>query len=70
MSGPNARDYLEGSEIFFEEAGIRLLFKSYAGYPEYTQLNAPFEPAVSILDLLANVELADCRRHITAGTPA
>lgn len=70
LSGPSARDYLAGSEKLFADAGIRLLFKSYAGYPEYPQLHAPFEPAVSILDLLANVELADCRRHITAAPPA
>jgi hypothetical protein len=70
LTGPSARDYLAGSERLFAEAGIRLLFKSYAGYPAYSQLNAPFEPAVSILDVLANVELADCRRCITAVPPA
>jgi hypothetical protein len=69
LSGPSAREYLAGSERLFEEAGIRLLFKSYAGYPEYPQLHAPFEPAVSILDVLANVELSDCRRCITAVPP-
>jgi WbqC-like protein family len=66
LSGPSARDYLAGSERLFEQAGIRLLFKSYAGYPEYRQLHVPFEHAVSIVDVLANVELADCRRCITA----
>ena len=66
LTGPNARGYLAGSEPLFAEAGIRLLFKSYAGYPEYPQLHAPFEHAVSVIDVLANVELADCRRHITA----
>ncbi len=70
LSGPSARDYLAGSEGLFAEAGIRLLFKSYAGYPEYSQLHAPFEHAVSILDVLANVELSDCRRCITAVPPA
>ena len=70
LSGPSARDYLAGSEGLFAAAGIRLLFKSYAGYPEYPQLHTPFEHAVSILDVLANVELADCRRCITAAPPA
>lgn len=70
LSGPSARDYLAGSEGLFADAGIRLLFKSYAGYPEYPQLHAPFEHAVSILDVLANVELSDCRRCITAQPPA
>lgn len=70
LSGPNARDYLKGSEELFARAGIRLLFKSYSGYPEYPQLHRPFEHAVSIVDVLANVELADCRRCITAGSTA
>ena len=70
LSGPSARDYLAGSEGLFDQAGIRLSFKSYEGYPEYPQLHAPFEHAVSILDVLANVELADCRRFITAAPPS
>jgi hypothetical protein len=69
LSGPSARDYLAGSEGLFEQAGIRLLYKSYESYPEYPQLHAPFEHAVSVLDVLANVELADCRRCITGKSP-
>jgi hypothetical protein len=70
LSGPSARDYLKGSEELFARAGIRLLFKNYSGYPEYPQLHRPFEHAVSIVDVLANVELADCRSYITAGPAA
>jgi len=66
LSGPSARGYLAGHEGLFEEAGIRLSFKGYDGYPEYQQLQAPFEHAVSILDVLASVRLADCRRCITS----
>ena len=66
LSGPSARTYLAGNEPLFKEAGIRLLFKSYDGYPQYTQLHQPFDHAVSILDVLANVDLRDCRRFITA----
>jgi hypothetical protein len=66
LTGPSARGYLSGSEGLFEAAGVRLSFKSYEGYPEYRQLHAPFEPAVSIVDLLANVELRECRRYMTA----
>jgi len=66
LSGPSARSYIAGSEDAFEEAGIRVTFKSYEGYPEYRQLHRPFEHAVSVLDVLANVELSDCRRCITA----
>lgn len=67
LSGPSARDYLAGSEQLFDQAGVRLSFKSYEGYPVYTQLYEPFEHAVSILDVLANVELGKCREVITAG---
>jgi hypothetical protein len=35
----------------FEQAGIRLEYKQY-NYPEYEQLYPPFEPAVSVIDLL------------------
>jgi len=66
LSGPSARAYLAGHESLFEQAGIRLLFKSYEGYPEYSQLHQPFEHAVSILDVLANVELEECGRYITS----
>lgn len=68
LSGPNARAYLAGSEAYFERAGIRLLFKNYSGYPEYPQLCQPFEHSVSIVDVLANVELKDCRRCITGAS--
>jgi hypothetical protein len=67
LTGPSARSYLSGCEGLFEEAGVRLRFKSYVGYPEYRQLSEPFEHAVSVIDLLANVELGECRHYITAG---
>jgi hypothetical protein len=50
VSGPSARDYIVESK--FEEAGIELVYKDYAGYPEYPQFYPPFEHGVSILDLL------------------
>ncbi|MEW6320999.1 MAG: WbqC family protein [Acidobacteriota bacterium] len=50
LSGPSARNYLD--ETAFERAGITIEWKSYAGYPVYTQLHPPFEHAVTILDLL------------------
>ena len=49
LSGPAARTYLELEQ--FEQAGIRLEYKVY-DYPEYEQLYPPFEPAVSVIDLL------------------
>lgn len=53
LSGPSARDYIDDAR--FEEAGIALSYKDYAGYPEYPQLYPPFEHAVSVLDVLFNV---------------
>jgi len=49
ISGPSARDYIEADK--FAAAGITLEFMTY-DYPEYPQLYPPFDPRVSILDLL------------------
>ena len=49
ISGPSARDYIETEK--FDAAGIRLEYVKY-DYPEYPQLYPPFDPAVSVLDLL------------------
>ncbi len=50
LSGPAARDYLVPSR--WTEAGIALRYKDYDGYADYAQIAAPFEPAISIVDLL------------------
>lgn len=52
VSGPAAKDYLD--EAAFLAAGVRVVWKDYAGYPAYRQMHEPFEPSVSILDLLFN----------------
>jgi len=49
LSGPAAKAYLEPD--LFERAGIRLEYKVY-DYPAYEQLYLPFEPKVSVIDLL------------------
>lgn len=49
LSGPSARDYIEAEK--FEEAGIALEYIQY-NYPEYPQLYPPFDPHVTILDLM------------------
>lgn len=49
LSGPSARAYID--EALFTEAGIQLEWMTY-GYPEYQQLHPPYDPHVSILDLL------------------
>jgi hypothetical protein len=49
ISGPSARSYIENEK--FEAAGITLEYMDYH-YPEYPQLHPPFDPHVTILDLL------------------
>lgn len=49
ISGPSARGYIEREK--FDKAGVTLEYINY-DYPSYEQLYPPFEPFVSILDLL------------------
>ena len=49
LSGPAAQAYLIPELL--ENEGIRLEYKKY-NYPEYPQLFPPFEPYVSVIDLL------------------
>jgi hypothetical protein len=49
VSGPSARDYIEQDQ--FDAAGISLEYMVY-DYAEYPQLYPPYDPQVSILDLL------------------
>jgi hypothetical protein len=49
LSGPSARAYID--ESLFEEHGIALEWMSY-DYPDYPQLYPPYDPHVSVLDLL------------------
>ncbi len=52
VSGPAAKDYIIASD--YEKAGIELHWKDYSAYPPYTQMHEPYDPYVSILDLLFN----------------
>ena len=49
ISGPAARDYLDEAQL--ASAGITLEYMSY-DYPEYDQLYPPYDPQVSVVDLL------------------
>jgi hypothetical protein len=49
ISGPTAREYLEEDKL--RAAAVDLEYMVY-DYPEYDQLYPPFDPYVSILDLL------------------
>jgi WbqC-like protein family len=61
VSGPSARDYLDEGE--FASRGIAVRWMDYEGYPEYPQVHPPFDPAVSIVDLLFNAG-ADAPRYM------
>ena len=52
ISGPAAKDYLQVEH--FSKNNIKVSWIDYSGYPEYRQLNPPFEHQVSILDLIFN----------------
>ena len=52
LSGPTAKSYLQ--EELFTRQGISVSYMDYSGYPEYRQLYPPFEPSVTILDLIFN----------------
>lgn len=64
ISGPAAKDYLSSHEHLFSKNNIHLTYKDYKGYPEYKQLSEPFENAVSIIDLIANVEINQIKNYI------
>lgn len=51
LSGPTAKPYTDSTK--YQQAGIELKYKSYEYLP-YNQLWGPFEPNVSIIDLLFN----------------
>lgn len=52
ISGPSAKNYVQ--EQVFSDAGIKLTWFDYAGYPEYPQAWGDFVHGVTILDLLFN----------------
>ena len=52
LSGPTARGYID--EELFRSEKISLRYMDYSGYSEYEQLYPPFEPRVSIIDLIFN----------------
>lgn len=49
ISGPSASSYIENEK--FQAAGIKLEYMEY-NYPEYPQLFPPYDPSVTVLDLM------------------
>jgi hypothetical protein len=66
LSGPAAKDYLDRDR--FADAGIEVEWMQYEGYPPYSQQGTPFEPGVSILDLLLNTG-DDAREYMERREP-
>jgi hypothetical protein len=50
VSGPNAKAYLDEERFAAEE--IAVSWFEYGPYPEYEQVHPPFDPRVSILDVV------------------
>ncbi len=65
LSGPSARDYIEAEK--FAAAGITLEYVQY-DYPEYPQLYPPYDPFVSILDLIFMTG-PEAARYLEQGKP-
>jgi hypothetical protein len=61
ISGPAAKAYIDDDT--FARMGVELVWKDYAGYPQYRQSELPFEHGLSILDLLFNAG-ADAPKYI------
>jgi hypothetical protein len=64
ISGLAAKNYIEGQEHLFEQENIQLTFKYYPIYPTYPQLCKPFEQAVSIVDMIANIPVQEIKNYI------
>ncbi len=50
LSGPAAQSYIRPE--LWEAAGLELAWKTYPDYPVYAQIAEPFDPFVSIIDVL------------------
>ena len=64
LSGPAAASYLDGLENLFHKRGIELKYKDYSNYPVYDQISKPFESAVSIVDMIANLDWLEIPRYM------
>ena len=63
ISGPSGMNYLSEANHLFTAKNIKLSFKKYPEFVPYKQLHEPFENAVSILDLIANIEYSQIKKY-------
>ena len=66
ISGPSAKNYIEGYEDLFEKNKIKLDYKKYGPYIQYNNCHNLFEHNISILDVLMNVPKNDIIHYITS----
>ena len=52
ISGPAAKDYIDPE--LFDRDGITINYIDYSGYLDYDQLYPPFDPHISVIDLILN----------------
>lgn len=64
ISGPSGVDYLSQYEELFLKNGIQIQYKEYPNYPAYPQQCGLFQNQVSILDMIANIELSQIPDYI------
>ena len=64
LTGPRTSNYITGNEYMFHNKHIKLTYKQYPNYPEYKQLSTPFEQAVSIVDMIANIDWIEILSYI------
>lgn len=64
IAGPSSHFYLEEQRKKFEDAGIGISYKSYDHLKPYSQLSDQFHGAVSVLDLIANVDQKEIRNYL------
>lgn len=67
LSGPAAKAYLDESR--FADNGIAVQWFDYGPYPDYRQQHGPFEPRVSVIDLLLNCGTA-AAGYLSQGRPS
>lgn len=66
ISGPAAKDYLDGNEYLFEQKGIKLSYKKYGPYIPYDNKKKTFEDGASIVDLIMNVPHEEVIKHLSS----
>ena len=68
LSGLNAKNYIVGNELLFENRGIRVEWKKYGPYLKYERKGEGFTDYVSIIDLLMNIPQSELLKYIKPKT--